>query len=147
MAGVAELAHELMQREIQRNPAQFERPVSGSPAPKTPLNPETLALIGGLSDAASTYAFLKRGSGHEQNAMWKGMGPATTAASVAGAALGAKAIRALLRKAGKGKLADALASVQGANQIGLAALNTRPVMNPSSDSAYTSKVHGAFTRR
>lgn len=144
--GLAAFAQELMQREMQKNPAQFESR-SVQSREQRGMSPETLALLGGMADAVSTYAFLKRGTGHENNAMWQGMSPAGTAASVAGAALAAKGGRALLRKFGKGTLADMLAGVQGANQIGLAALNTRPVMTPSSDTAYIDKVHGAFTRR
>lgn len=162
MAGqtIDALAHEVMARELQRDPAQFETPRQPPETRTERLDPEMLALLGGLADAGSTYAFLKRGSGTESNAMFGGLktaqGPIpmaprpakalATAAGVAGASLGVKGIRALLRKAGKGGLADTLAGVQGANQIGLAGLNLLPRTN-SSDQAYIEKVHGAITGR
>jgi hypothetical protein len=36
-----------------------------------PLSPKRAMPLGGLADAASTYAFLKRGTGHEGNPMFQ----------------------------------------------------------------------------
>jgi hypothetical protein len=151
-------AQELMVRELRRRPGLF------APAPKfdlrlprgvevKPLHPEALAVVGGLADAASTYSFLKRGTGVETNAMYLGLNnsPAKTAAGVAGGTAAMMAARALLRKLGMSRVADLIAGAQGSHQIGLAAQNAQydaaGAFPAGSEDIVRSKVQTAMTRR
>jgi hypothetical protein len=150
------LAKELMAREVNERPAQFDkRPALDLGLPPrsdvTPINPEAAALMGGLADAASTFSFLKRGTGVESNAMHQQGDPLKTAASVAIAALLGSGGRHILRKMGHPKIADLIAGAMGGQQMGLAAQNLqsdlRGGFTQASDDAVTSKVHGALMRR
>jgi hypothetical protein len=159
LPGIEALAHELLARELRGRPAQFR------PAPKfhgelptgvevRALNPEVAAVAGGLADAASTYSFLTRRTGVEENAMFGSAknGPSKTALAVVASALGMRAMRAMLRKAGFGRFADLLAGAQGAHQIALAAQNAHYDSvggfppGSSSDADVRAKVHTALTR-
>jgi hypothetical protein len=156
---IAALAQELMKREVMERPAQFNRPSSGidlglNPAIDVePINPELGAVVGGLADAASTFSFLKRGTGKEGNAMWNGAknSPGKTAAGVAASSLAAAGLRHLLRKKGHGKLADLIAGIMGGQQVGLAAQNahhdSRGGFNSSSQRDVDTKVNAAITQR
>ena len=122
------LARELLSRQMEVREAPDQTPMWALDRiliPATPIGTEKAAMIGGLADAASTYSFLKRGTGVEENAMFGGAqnSPAKTALGVAGSAVGMMAARALLRRTGFKRLADMLAGTQGAHQIGLAAQN------------------------
>jgi len=118
--------------------------------PMTPLaSGERLGLLGGALDAASTYAFLKRGTGHEANAAFANHSPAATALLVGGEAAGTSALRSLFRRhvPATTPLADLLATMQGAYQIGLAGNNLRDKLRPSSDDRYLEQTRDAITRR
>lgn len=129
---ISALAQEMLARELRDRPAQFrEAPKFDLGLPEgvdvQPLNPEVAAGIGGAADALSTYSFLKRGTGVEENAAWAGAknSPGKTAASVAGSAAAMMAARAMLRRFGMGRIADMMAGVQGSHQMGLAAQNAQ----------------------
>ena len=131
---IGALGEVLMQREMTRDPEQFNtaRPkfdlgLQSGPDMGNPMSPESAATIGSLADAASTYSFLKRGTGTEGNAVMQHLGqhPEGTALGLIGTGLAMKAGRHLLRKGGMPRLADILAGVQGGNQIGIAAQNMR----------------------
>jgi len=85
------------------------------------MSPHTLATIGGLADAASTYAFMKHGHNRELNpvvnAIAKG-NPEMTGLTAAGGLLATKGLTHLIGKKWP-KLADALAANLGAQQLGL----------------------------
>lgn len=152
---ISALAEELLARQLQDNPRQFDAPqpmdlgLEVGPSPTT-LGPEKAALIGGLADAASTYTFLKRGSAREANAMWKGLDnhPAATALGVAGGALGFQALRALMRRMGMNGVADTLAGNQGGYQMGLAANNLQMTSRKrgSSDARTATMLHDGISR-
>lgn len=130
------LIDELVKRQIEdEQQAQLFAPRPQSP-PQRPseMSPETLALLGGLADAASTYTFLKQGAGTESNAMYRPLKnkPLATGLAVAGTALGAKGLRHLFRKKAPG-LVNALAANQGAMQLGLGAANIDDVRASSDD--------------
>ena len=129
---IGALGDELMKREMARDPEQFKpKPfdlgLQSGPDMGSPMSPETGATLGSLADAASTYSFLKRGTGHEANAVMKHFGqhPEGTALGLIGTGLAMKAGRHLLRRGGMNGLADILAGVQGGNQMGIAAQNLR----------------------
>jgi hypothetical protein len=122
------LARELLSRQMQVREAPDLTPIwalDRALIPAAPIGTEKAAMIGGLADAASTYSFLKRGTGQEENAMFGGAknSPLKTALGVATGAAAGMGARALLRKMGFKRLADMLAGTQGAHQIGLAAQN------------------------
>src|ERR1035437_8069641 len=106
-----------------------------TPAPSS-MPPELLALLGGGLDAASTYKFLKDGSGSEDNPMnhWAGKAPAGTAVGVASTAMGQALLRAALRKKWP-KVADAMAANQGAESLALGATNLDIRRLPLTDSS------------
>lgn len=138
-----QLIHELVMRQIAEEgrrmpPIKF---ADDAPDQPTPMKPETLALLGGLADAVSTYSFLKRGTGDESNPLYgplKG-NPLATGAAVAGASLGAKLLRDLVRSKVPPlrRLMDALGAQQGATQLGYAASNfARRRGSPSAQAEY-----------
>lgn len=121
-----ELKTLMVERALQQQamkPSTYE--TRSAPVRPTTMAPETLALIGGLADAASTAVLLKRG-GVELNPMYARLhnNPVTTGLAVAGSSLAMKGMRHLLRKKVPW-LADALAANQGAMQLGLAAANVQ----------------------
>lgn len=124
---------ELMKRAVAEH-AQLVDPPARQSSPQTsasqPMRPESMALVGGLADAASTYAMLQSGTGREGNPLYAGLhdNPIATGAGVVGSVLVNKLIRALVRKKFPG-LADAMAANQGREQLGLAAANTAHSLN------------------
>jgi hypothetical protein len=152
---ISTLAEELMHRELAKNPDQFKAAVPPTPVNRQSLHPELLALIGSLADAGSTYSFLKRGTGVEDNMAFAGANnrPFKTAAGVAGSALGSMGGRWLLRKAGFKGIADLLARHGGGQQLGLAGQNLQFDLSGRipirSDTELQQKIHehiGGFTR-
>lgn len=114
---IAQLAEELMRREMATNPGQFKtskKPVDFQDNAMVPIDADTLGTIGGLADAASTYYFLKRGTGSETNALIKGTNnhPEATALAALGGLAASKGVTALLRKFNP-KLAEAVAANLG----------------------------------
>lgn len=133
---IAELARVVLEREMAKDPEQFRVPLM--PASQSGgLSPDALATIGGLADAASTYAFLKRGRAKEGNALvgFTNHHPeATTLAAIGGLAT-TKGITALLRKVSPAA-ADAVAANLGALQLSYAVGNlglTRSTLRSSED--------------
>lgn len=130
-----ELMRELMQREMAskvmpQSGALFSEAglVPNTSQPMTPMSPGVAQLAGALGDAASTYSFLKRGTGVEDNAAYRGADnqPLATAVPVAVDGLMNLVGRALLNKTGNHtlkQLADLVMAMQGSHQIGLAAQN------------------------
>jgi len=112
----------MMQDEDRRMPAQRYFPEQGPDV--NPVDPETMALIAGLADSASTYKFLKNKTGSETNPALSFANNSPIAVTAAGlGSLGAMTLgRKLLRKKYP-KVADMWATGQGAEQIGLAASN------------------------
>lgn len=129
---ISDLASELLQRELNKNPEQFKtKPV---PQPnESGMSPHTLATIGGLLDAASTYAFMKRGTHKEGNAlvnMIAGQQPEMTGLSAIGGLLATKAMTKLIGKKWPG-VADAIAANLGAEQLGLGIHNLAKTFDKS----------------
>jgi hypothetical protein len=88
--------------------------------PEGELDTEMVALLGGTADAASTYTFLKRGTGVEGNAAlgWAKNKPLVTALAAQAGAMGMIPVRKAIRKIPKvgPQVADALAANVGALQ-------------------------------
>ncbi len=136
------LGEELMKRQLAEDPEQF-KPKSFNLGLETydsstkPVDPHRLATIGGLADAASTYAFLKRGKAKESNALmgFAGGNPEATALGALGGLAASKGITALVNKFNP-RLADALAANLGALQTSYAVGNlglSRSGINSSRD--------------
>ena len=142
-----ELISELVQREVAARAAEQPDPQwalppawhANQPVPQDmkALSPGLLHTIGGLADAASTYAFTKRGTGREDNPalnFTKGQPEATGAAALGGLAL-SKLGTALLRKMSP-RLADAVGANLGAEQLALAVNNLDDRRSQSSFNRY-----------
>lgn len=123
---ISALAQEVMQRELARDPEQFKVDVPAQPKPEKTISPQHLATIGGLADAASTYAFMKRGTARESNPIARAMGGNSPERTALAAIVGLLATKAATGFIGKKfpKVADALAANLGAQQLSLATHNT-----------------------
>lgn len=141
------LAQQEMARQMKVNPDQFKTPTTHPlPVEKPWLTPDRLATIGGVADAASTYAFLKQGSGAEGNAMlgFAHNSPTKTAlGALAGLGL-SKAATALLRRISP-SAANAVAANLGAMQLMYGVGNVMDTTQPSSR-MYQSAMQRAVTR-
>lgn len=118
-----------------------------SPEQQNDLSPTLLALLGAAADGASTYGFLKSGTGKEGNRALSGMSPLGAGIGAASSGLAGVGLAKLLGKKFP-KLADALIANQGARQIGLAAENISSpgvTYKDSSDGLYNKKVGSAMT--
>ena len=125
---ISAIAETLLKRKMAAPPAVFA-PQSPRTAAKEskPISPGMLATLGGLADAASTYAFMKTGRGVEQNPLVRGVAgssPEKTGLAALGGLAATKGLTALLRKKWP-RFADAIAANLGAEQLALAAHNTR----------------------
>jgi hypothetical protein len=126
-----DLMRELGQREVERDTQAREWQLppawrADTPAPDGggAISPELLHTLGGLADAASTYYFLKRGTGREANPMLNMTSnhpEATALGALAGLGI-TKGAAHLLRKLSP-RLADAAAANLGAEQLALAVSN------------------------
>lgn len=76
---ISELAQELLRREMEKPQPMTSRmgsdanplvPTSGQAI--QPIDPTLVSLLAGGADAATTYNFLKNGTGRESNAMFGG---------------------------------------------------------------------------
>jgi hypothetical protein len=117
-----ELINPLIQRELAKEQMQERfapRAEDSAPPPVKPLSPGLVSALGAGVDAASTYRFMKNGTGREDNAMFSHGSPAATAAL--GAATGP--LGYLLLKRINPKLADMWGSQVGGHQLGIGALN------------------------
>ena len=135
---IDDTARVLLEQEMTRDPEQFRRRSSvdlGLPEgfEMTPLSPGLTGLAGGLADAASTYYFLKKGTGREDNALLGKTGnhPATTAAAALGGYGLSKLFVKVLKKFSPAA-ADAVESNLGAMQLGYAAGNVDDDVQSSS---------------
>lgn len=120
------MAKELMTRELETNPEQFNRSRPVRDIQSDRLDPHTMATLGGLADAASTYYFMTQGR-KEANPLVRRLG-GTSPLKTGIAALGGLALTKLATKLiGKKspEFAETLAAGLGAEQIGLAANNIR----------------------
>jgi hypothetical protein len=113
-----------------RPPKDAQRAPERSPV--STLSPTTASLVGGLMDSGSTYAFLKRKTGHEDNALIAGLAKKSpellTALGVA-ANLALPLVWKQIAKKFPG-VGNALAANQGALQMGYGALNTQHTLSP-----------------
>lgn len=118
------LTQELISRYTKGSPLTSEPAPEPLATPST-ISPKNALILGGLADAASTYGFLKNGSGVEDNAMvgFAKNSPIGTGLAAAGGTLGALLIHKLLSKK-MPKLADTLAGGLGGYQTTLAGWNT-----------------------
>jgi hypothetical protein len=120
---IGALGEQLLQREMARDPEQFKQPIT--PAPKrSGMSPQTLATIGGLADAASTYYSLKTGRGRETNALLGATNshPEMTALGALGGLAASKGITSLINRFSP-RAADAVAANLGALQSAYAVGN------------------------
>jgi hypothetical protein len=146
---IGALGDELMKRELARDPEQFNaaRPkfdlgLQSGPS-ISPIDPHRLATIGGLADAASTYYFLKRGTGREGNAMmgFANNNPEMTALGALGGLAASKGVTSLIKRFSP-RAADAIAANLGALQSAYAVSNLDPSRRSSQayQNAMTNKV-------
>jgi hypothetical protein len=129
---IREVASEIIDGMMRRDPEQFKtkpgldlgHESSGGVGDMKAISPDLLATIGGAADAASTYAFLKRGTGTEGNAMLKGTNnhPEATALAALGGLAATKALTKLIKRVSP-RAADALAANLGNLQLGYAVGN------------------------
>lgn len=151
MGPIALTAQDLMAHEVARDPNQFRAPVVSVPSGRSSLDPELVALLGGIADAGSTYSFLKRGTGSEGNPIYKGLGnnPLATASSVFGSSLALKGLRSLMRRGGSkwDAVADILAATEGNARLGVAANNLRLVPRSNdAEQAYQDQINSGISR-
>ena len=139
-----ELARMLMDRAQQATPLRdsVERvrtPMAPEPAiPKpskstvSPMDPYTLSLLGGLMDSGSTYTFLKRKTGKEDNALVAGLAKKSPELLTALGAAANLAVPLIWKQVAKKfpKAGKALAANQGALQFGYGALNMQNTLTP-----------------
>jgi hypothetical protein len=139
-----ELFDELVKREVERRVTENQWPQQPAwhanvqvPQEARALSPGTMHTIGGLADAASTYAFLKRGTGRESNPAlnFTGGRPAATGLAALGGLAATKAATALLRKIAP-SAADAVSANLGAQQLGMAVNNLDARRSQSSFNRY-----------
>jgi len=107
----------------EKPPQHMDLGLSETSRPTT-MNPSLAAILGSLADGASTYNFLKSGSGVENNAMFAGSGgPAKTAMTAAGTGLMAPLLGKLLKNKLPSGLIDAIVGNMGAQSMGAAGAN------------------------
>ncbi len=117
----------LIEQLVQRQ-AMVER-FAPQPAlaslPPGELPPSLMAALGAVADGASTYQFLKQGTGTEDNAMFSGANnkPAMTALTVAGTGLAVPLAGRLLRNTLPKSLIDAIVANIGGRSIAAAGSN------------------------
>lgn len=112
------------------------------------LSPSLLAILGGAADGISTFDFLRKGTGVEDNAMYRPLkgNPIATGLAVAGTgALTAAVLKKVLGKKFP-KITDALLANQGADRIALAARNFSPEGHTSSSESYNNSITQAIRR-
>lgn len=138
----------LVQRETQADQMRKRfAPEAAAPAPYSTLNPELSAILGSVADGASTYNFMKRGSGREDNAMLGGAGgPAATGMAAAAPGLIAAIAGRLLKNKLPGELIDSILGNLGASQMGLAG-NNMNLTTKSSQARYDDMVSDAMHRK
>ena len=136
-------------QEIQREDRAMPRyPMVDRGQDVSPMNPYLASLLGGLADTASTYAFLKRGTASEDNALVAGLADKPGQMAGMGAAVNVALPLLLKHTLGKAhpKIAEALAANQGALQMGYGAINTQNTLTPrgpQGDSRNTAKMYRA----
>lgn len=127
---ISELAYVLMERELAKDPNQFKQkplPTGDSGG----MSPQTLATLGGLVDAASTYTFLKRGTHNEGNPMINmisGGSPEMGGLAALGGLAASKGVTHLIGKKWP-RVADAIAANLGALQLGYGTHNFAKTFN------------------
>ncbi len=121
---------DLIAEELRREPPAIARPASHGASPVSTLSPSAASLIGGLMDSGSTYAFLKRGTGHEDNALAAGLAKKSPELLTALGVAANLAVPLVWKQLAKKfpKAGAALAANQGALQMGYGALNTQHAM-------------------
>lgn len=117
-----QFAMEMVKRDRER--AALQRAYNPPAAPRDEmeaLSPETTHLLGGILDAAGTYAGMKMGRGKEGNSVINAVAhqnPEATGAMAVGGLLGSKLLAHLLRKKSPA-VANALQANLGAEQMAL----------------------------
>lgn len=111
------------------------------------ISPEKLLKIGGLIDAISTYTFLKKGSGTEENPLLAPMrgNPLATGAAVGGVSLAVQEVSKLLGKKWP-KLNDAFRANQGGLQLFSGVTNFDNRKNLTADEIWTNTL-GEYRRQ
>lgn len=145
-----QLIDDLVQRQIRQNEQKQQE--AQQPAEGHDIDPSLLAVLGGVADGASTYNFLRQGSGVEGNKMYGSLNgsPLKTGLSVAATGLAGVGIAKLLAKKFP-KIANAMLANQAATQIGYAGKNISPDMlnghrTSSSTESYNNSVTQAIRR-
>lgn len=146
---IADMVKAAVAYEMATNPDQFKTPTPaavdlglGEGREMTPLSPRMAAWLGGLADAASTYHFLRQGTGTEGNALMRGVqSPNKALVGALGGFAATQGLLAALRHI-KRPVADAVEANLGALQLGYAANN----MNSRSAAPSSALYHGALMR-
>ena len=120
------LVQQLIDRELQkeRMTAQVMPKQEQAPSSPKPLSPKMAMMLGGAADAASTYTFLKNGSGTEANPMFQyfNKNPWTVLPTSAATGLGYHYLHKLL-KSKSPKIAATTAGLLGGYQMALGGNN------------------------
>lgn len=138
-----------IQDSVQRTAFPRERPAIIPQRTRshqaTPLSPPLTSVMGGLLDAASTYAFLKRGNKTEDNRFVSGLSKHPAALGALGA-VSTLAIQPAFKRLGKKwpRFAKALQANQGALQLGYGAGNFQNSRGLTSDH-YRDALHRSLT--
>ena len=104
------------------------------------MSPQTLATLGGLLDAASTYAFMKKGTAREANPLVNMIAkqhPEMTGLTAIGGLLATKGLTHLIGKKWP-RAADAIAANLGAEQMSLGAHNLANMLDMDHNKKTTS---------
>lgn len=132
---------DLIAEELRRERPAIARPASQGSSPVTTLSPSLASLLGGLADSGSTYAFLKRGTAGEDNALVSGLSKKSPELLTALGVAGNLALPLLWKQVAKKfpKVGAALAANQGALQMGYGAINTQNTLTPRVSAASESR--------
>ena len=136
---------EMAQRQLRNEQPAMYAPAPERVQPSTTINGKSLSpleavLAGSAIDSASTYKFLKGGTGSEGNAMWQGMSPLATGAAVG---LAGPALHYALKKISP-RLANMVGSQLGARQMALGGENFKNSRSElSSEDRVTQKLGAA----
>lgn len=124
-------------------PLDFEGPlaqemlkrVTSKPLTNTPVeeqtnsiptfSPTAVSILGPLVDAASTYNFMKRGTGHEENPMFAKLQdrPSLASLSIAGSGLAVPLLKRFLHGKVSESILNTITSNIGANSLAVGAAN------------------------
>lgn len=135
-----ELIDEIVKRKILEE--EYKGKTERSPVTPTSLNPTIASLLGTGSDAATTYKFLKDGSGTEDTKMYSGLNndPLKTSLAVAGSGLGGLLLSKLIGKKFP-KLGESLLGGMAGYQMSVAGHNIGALGQSPEDMLNTSRIN------